>query len=331
MPQFFIDRPVFAWVLAILITLGGLIASSQLPTEAYPAIAPPQVVVSANYPGADAATVESTVTQVIEQQLTGIDRLLYFTSNSASDGSAQITLTFQNGADPDIAAVQTQNRVTLAQPRLPTEVIQQGIRIAKSSTGFLGAVALRSSPGGPDEAELNNIVASRIVDQIQRIPGVSSANQFGAEYGMRIWLNPDKLRGYNLSAAAVLDTVRKQNVQFAAGALGTQPAVPGQQVSASVTTEGRFTSPEQFENILVRTDPNGTSVRLKDVARIGLGAAQYGFETLAGTIPVASFGIQLLPDANALEVMKAVTAKMNELQATFPPGVTWFSPFDSTK
>jgi multidrug efflux pump len=330
MPQFFIDRPVFAWVLAILITLGGLIAITELPTEAYPAIAPPQVNVSASYPGADAATLESTVTQVIEQQLTGIDHLLYFTSTSASDGGAQIVLTFESGTDPDIAAVQTQNRVSLAQPRLPTEVIQQGIRVSKSSTGFLGVIALRSRAGGPDQTELNNIVASRVLDQMQRIQGVSSANQFGAEYGMRIWLNPDKLRGYNMSAAEVLDTVRKQNVQFAAGAIGTQPAVPGQQVSASVTTEGRFTLPEQFENILLRTDPNGTSVRLKDVARVNLGQSQYGFEVRVEDTPVSAFGVLLLPNANALEVMKAVKAKMASLQASFPPGVTWFVPFDST-
>ncbi|MBV8805058.1 MAG: efflux RND transporter permease subunit, partial [Sinobacteraceae bacterium] len=298
MPQFFIDRPVFAWVLAILITLGALIAITQLPSEAYPAIAPPQVVVSTTYPGADASTVESTVTQVIEQQLTGIDHLLYFTSSSASDGSAQITLTFENGADPDTAAVQTQNRVSLAQPRLPTEVVQQGIRVAKSSTGFLGVVVLRSPPGGPGQSELNNMVASRILDQVQRIPGVSTANLFGSEYGMRIWLDPDKLRGYNMSAASVLNTVRRQNVQFAAGSLGTQPAVPGQQVSATVTTEGRFTSPEQFENILLRTDPNGTSVRLKDVSRVELGQSQYGFEVRLGDTPVSGFGVSLLPNAN---------------------------------
>src|ERR1700724_2727340 len=164
MPQFFIDRPVFAWVLAILITLGGALALTRLPAEAYPEIAPPQVAVTTTYPGASAATVEATVTQVIEQQLTGLDHLLYFTSQSASDGSATITLTFENGASPDIAAVQTQNRVTLAQPRLPTEVTQQGIRISKSSSGILGAVALRSTPGGPDQAELNNIVGSRILD-----------------------------------------------------------------------------------------------------------------------------------------------------------------------
>jgi multidrug efflux pump len=330
MPQFFIDRPVFAWVLAILITLGGTIAVLQLPSEAYPAIAPPQVIVSTSYPGADASTVESTVTQVIEQQLTGIDNLLYFTSTSASDGSAQIVLTFQNGTDADTAAVQTQNRVSLAQPRLPTEVVQQGIRVAKSSTGFLGVVVLQAAAGGPDQAELNNIVASRLLDQMQRIQGVSSANLFGAEYGMRIWLNPDKLRGYNMSAAAVIDTVRKQNVQFAAGSIGTTPAIPGQQVSASVTTEGRFTSPEQFENILLRTDPNGTSVRLKDVARIELGQSQYGFEIRFGNTPASGFGIQLLPNANALDVMKAVRARMASLQSSLPPGVTWSIPYDST-
>jgi multidrug efflux pump len=330
MPQFFIDRPVFAWVIAILITLGGVIATLQLPAEAYPAVAPPQVIVSATYPGANASTVESSVTQVIEQQLTGIDRLLYFTSNSSSDGSSQITLTFESGTDADIAAVQTQNRVTLAEPRLPTDVTQQGIRIAKASAGFLGVVALRSSPGGPDAAELNNIVASRVLDQMQRVRGVGAATQFGAEYAMRIWLDPDKLHAFNMSAASVLATVRAQNVQFAAGSIGSQPAVPGQQFYASVMGEGRFSSPEQFENILLRTQPNGTAVRLRDVARIGLGQSTYGFETRIGDTPVAAFGIQLLPDANALEVIKAVKATMDQLQASFPPGVTWFIPFDST-
>jgi len=330
MPQFFIDRPIFAWVLAILITLGGVLAITQLPSEAYPPIAPPQVVVSASYPGADAATVESTVTQVIEQQLTGIDNLLYFTSNSASDGSSQITLTFENGSNPDIAAVQTQNRVTLAQPRLPTEVVQQGIRISKSSAGFLGAIALQSSPGGPDQAELNNVVASRVLDQMQRIQGVASASQFGSEYGMRIWLDPDKLRGYNMSAASVLDTVRKQNVQFAAGSIGTQPAIPGQQVSATVTTEGRFTSPEQFENILLRTDPNGTSVRLKDVARIELGAQVYTLRGRLNGQPAAVIALYQLPGSNALDVSKAARKYMEEAKKRFPADLDYAISLDTT-
>ena len=330
MPQYFIDRPVFAWVLAILITLGGLLALTRLPAEAYPQIAPPQVSVSATYPGASAATVETTVTQVIEQQLTGLDHLLYFTSQSASDGSAAITLTFENGTNADIAAVQTQNRVTLAAPRLPAEVNQQGIRIAKVSAGFLGGIGLRSAPGGPSPEELNNIVASRVLDQIQRLPGVGAVVQFGSEYAMRIWLNADKLRAYNLSAAAVLAAVQAQNAQFASGAIGSQPAAPGQGTTATVTAEGRFSSPGQFENILLRTEPNGASVRLKDVAVVTLGAAQYGFETNVGATPVAAFGIQLSPEANALEVGKAVSAKMNDILPSFPAGVSWFWAFDST-
>jgi multidrug efflux pump len=331
MPQFFIDRPVFAWVLAILLTLGGSIALTSLSMEAYPDIAPPQVIVSTSYPGASASTVESTVTQIIEQQLTGIDHLLYFTSSSGSDGSAQITLTFENGTDPDIAAVQTQNRVTLATPRLPAEVNLQGIRIDKANAGFLGVVALQStSTSGPGPAELNNIVASQVIDQIQRIPGIGSANQFGAEYAMRIWLDPDKLRAYGISASTVLAVVRAQNVQFAAGSIGSEPAVAGQEFSASVSAESRFSSPQQFQNILLRTSPNGTSVRLKDVARVELGQSQYGFETRIGKTPMAAFGIQLLPGANALKVINAVKAKMKALQATFPADVTWFMPFDST-
>ncbi|MDB6090839.1 MAG: acrD, partial [Gammaproteobacteria bacterium] len=330
MPQFFIDRPIFAWVLAILIVLGGAISIARLPAEAYPEIAPPQVIVSTTYPGANAGTVETTVTQVIEQQLTGLDNLLYFTSQSSSDGSSQITLTFDSGTSADIAAVQTQNRVTLATPRLPGEVNQQGIRIAKASAGFLGVVALRSAPGGPSASELNNIIASQVLDQIQRIPGVGSATQFGAEFAMRIWLDPDKLHAYGMSAAAVLATVRTQNVQFASGSIGAEPGLPGQQLNASVMAEGRFTEPEQFANILLRTNTNGTSVRLKDVARVGLGQSSYGFETRVGQTPIAAFGIQLLPGANALEVVKAVRSRMNALQPSFGPGVTWFSPFDST-
>jgi multidrug efflux pump len=330
MPQFFIDRPVFAWVLAILITLGGAIAIYELPAESYPAIAPPQVVVSTTYPGADASTVERTVTQVIEQQLTGLDGLLYFTSTSSSDGSVSITLTFETGTDPDIAAVQTQNRVTLAEPRLPVEVIQQGITTAKSTAGFLLAVTLRSTDGTLNSGELNNIVASRMLDQLQRIPGVGSASQFGSEYAMRIWLSPDKLHAYGLSPARVLEVVRDQNVQFPAGSIGSDPAVPGQQFSAPVTAEGRFTSVEQFENIILRAEADGSSVRLRDVARVVLGPASYGFDVRYDGEPVAGVGVQLLPGANALEVARLVNAKMTELETTFPAGVEWFIPYDNT-
>src|SRR5690242_7156440 len=254
MPSFFIDRPIFAWVVAILITLGGTLAVLNMGIESYPNIAPPQVTVSASYPGASADTTEKTVTQVIEQQLTGVDHLLYFSSSSSSSGSASITLTFEPGTDADIAAVQTQNRVSLAQPRLPTEVIQQGITVSKVNPGFLMVGMLKSDDGSMDTYALNNVVATQVLDQIQRIPGVGSAFQFGSEFAMRIWLDPDKLHGFSLSATEVLAAVRGQNVQVAAGSVGAEPSAGGASFTATVRAEGRFSEPEQFENILLRTN-----------------------------------------------------------------------------
>src|SRR5690348_7931473 len=309
--------------------LMGGIGLSRLPSDSYPDIAPPDVNISANYPGANASTVETTVTQVIEQQLTSIDNLLYFTAQS-SFGQAQITLTFATGTNPDIAAVQTQNRVSLAEPLLPAEVTQQGIRVNKSSSGFLAAIALRSGPGGPDAVQLNHLVASRVLDSIQRISGVGSATLFGSDFAMRIWLNPDKLHAYGLSAADALNAVRGQNIQIASGSVGAAPAIEGQGTTATVTTQGEFNSVQQFRNILLRTNPNGTSVHLGDVATIGLGMQNYAFATKVNGTPVAAFGIQALPDANALQVMKSVNAEMARLQQSFPPGVTWFTPVDST-
>lgn len=330
MPKFFIDKPIFAWVVAILISLGGVIAIFNLGVESYPNIAPPQVTVSATYPGASAATTEQAVTQVIEQQLTGIDNLLYFSSSSNSSGGASITLTFQTGTDPDIAQVQVQNKVALAQPRLPTEVVQQGVVVAKANAGFLMVAALRSENPGVDRNQLNDLIGSRVLDQISRIPGVGSTQQFGSEYAMRIWLNPNKLQGFGMSTSEVLAAIRGQNVQFAAGSIGTDPAPEGQGFTATVTTEGRFNSPEQFEEIILRANSDGTTVRLKDVARVAIGATAYGFETQWNGAPTGAFAVQLLPGANALNVAAAVRSKLDELQPTFPPGVTWFSPYDST-
>jgi multidrug efflux pump len=330
MPNFFIDRPIFAWVVAILITLGGAIAITSLGIESYPTIAPPQVVVSANYQGADASTVEKTVTQVIEQQLNGIDHLAYFSSTSSSNGSAQITLTFEPGTNPDIAQVQTQNKVSLATPRLPTEVTQQGIVVAKANAGFLMVGMLKSDDGALDSYALNNLLASRVLDQIQRIPGVGSATQFGSEYAMRIWLDADKLHGYGLSAAQALNAVRGQNVQVAAGSLGSEPASTGTGFTATVIAEGRFSTPDQFENIILRTNRDGTTVRLKDVARVELGPFTYGHNVTYNSQPVAGFAVQLLTGANALGVTKAVKAKLAELQPSFPPGVSWFVPYDTS-
>ncbi len=330
LPHYFIDRPVLAWVIAILIMIGGGLAITRLPAAAYPDIAPPQVAINAVYPGANADTLERTVTQIIEQQLTGLDKLMYFTSSSNSNGTAGITLVFENGTDPDVAVLQTQNRVKLAEARLPSEVVVQGLSVSKVNQGFVLAIGLRSPSGSVSSAELNNIVSSQVLDPIQRIPGVSSANQFGSSYSMRIWLNPDKLRSFGMSASEVLNTVRGQNVQFATGAIGAAPSVPEQQITAPVSAEGRFSTVEEFENVILRTEPNGTSVRLKDIARVELGMQDYAFDVRLDDQAVSGFGVLLLPGANALDVADAVKARMEELSKTFPPGVEWFNAFDAT-
>jgi len=331
MPSFFIDRPIFAWVVAILISLCGTISLLNMGIESYPNIAPPQVVVTATYPGASADTTEKTVTQVIEQQLTGIDHLLYFSSASSSSGTATVTLTFETGTDPDIAQVQVQNKVSLATPRLPSEVTQQGVVVAKSNPDFLMFIALTSSNPAIDGNRLTDIVSSQVLDQIARIPGVGNTRQLGSEYGMRVWLNPDKLRGYGLSATDLRNALSTQNVQFAAGSIGTDPAVNGQGFSATVSAEGRFTTPEEFSDIILRANNDGTVVRLKDVARVELGPQTYGFNAQWNGTATGSFGVQLLPGANALDVANAVRAKMADLARGFPDGVTWFAPYDTTK
>ena len=331
MAKFFIDHPVFAWVIAILISLAGVLSISRLPIEAYPNIAPPQISVSTNYPGANADTVEKTVTQVIEQQLTGLDHLLYFNSSSNSKGGASITLTFDTGTDPDTALVQTQNRVQLAVPRLPSEVSAQGITVQKATNNNVVVIALQSSDGSMNPYELSNLMASRVLDQIQRINGVANVQQFGSEYAMRIWLNPDKLHAYGMSPAQVVLAVQNQNLQVAAGNVGAMPTVPGQALSVTVNTPGRFTSIEQFQNIILRSDANGTMVRLKDIARVELAPYTYGLDDRIDDKPIAGAGISVLPSADALKVVQAIRDRMDQLQPSFPHGVTWLTPFDATR
>ncbi len=331
MPRFFIDRPIFAWVVAIVITLAGTVAIFKLPVSAYPPIAPPQVSVSTSYPGASAEVIEKTVTSVIEQQLTGVDNLLYFNSTSRSNGTASITLTFVSGTDPDTAVVQVQNRLSVAQARLPQEVVQNGIIVAKANNAFLMVLALKSTDPSYDTYALNNLIASQVLDPIQRLPGVGGARLFGAAYAMRIWLNADKLRGYGMSAAEVLNAIREQNVQVAAGSIGAEPALPGQGFTASVTAASRFTSPDQFAQIILHTNSDGSTVRLQDVARIALGAESYGHDVHVNGEPIAGFAIQLAPDANALQVAEEIRSKMGNLESYFPKGVSWFVPYDSTQ
>jgi len=331
MSSFFIDRPVFAWVIAILIALAGAISITQLGVESYPSIAPPQVAISATYQGADANTVAKTVTQIIEQQLTGIDHLAYFSSSSNADGTVTITLTFEPGTNPDIAQVQTQNKVSLATPRLPAEVTAQGVTVLKTNPDFLMFFMLKSEDGSMNSYQLNNLLSQSIIDQIARVPGVGQTFQLGSEYAMRIWLDADKLHGYGLSASDALDAVRAQNVQVAAGSIGAEPAVKGSGFTAAVTADSRFSSTEQFENIILRTNVDGTSVRLKDVARIELGPFRYGQRVVYNGIGVAGLGVQLVTGANALKVARLVKERLGELQATFPPGVSWSVPYDTTQ
>jgi multidrug efflux pump len=330
MPRFFIDRPVFAWVIPILICLFGAISLTRLGIDSYPDIAPPQVTITATYPGANAATMESTVTQVIEQQLTGIDNLLYFNSVSNSNGTATITLSFATGTNPDIAEVQVQNKVALAQPLLPAEVTQEGVVVAKASPDILMFVGLESTNPSVDTARLSDIIASQIQPVIGRVNGVGNTFMLGSEYAVRIWLDPDKLQGYGMSTSQVLNAIKAQNAEFATGSLGADPPVKGQVFTATVSGDTLFTSIQQFHDIILRTSNDGSVVRLGDVARIDFGAQSYGTAARYNGQPAGGLGVFLLPGANALDVGKAVKDKMDVLQRDFPPGVTWHVMYDTT-
>lgn len=330
MPQFFIKRPIFAWVIALLICLGGVIAISQIGVESYPSIAPPQIMITATYPGASAQALEASVTQVIEQQLTGIDHLLYFSSSSSANGQATITLTFESNANADIAQVQVQNKVSLASPHLPREVTQQGVVVAKANAGFLMVVALRSSNPTIHADDLNDLVASRVIDQIARVPGVGNVRQFGAEYAMNVWLNPQQLQGFGLSAAQVYSAITTQNSQFAAGSLGADPALNQQAFTAAVSAEGRLDTVDAFKQIILHSNTNGSAVHLSDVAQVGIGTSNYGIDNRYNGQASGAFAIQLLPGANALTVAQAVRDKMATFDQSFPQGVSWFVPYDST-
>jgi len=330
MPNFFIDRPVFAWVVPILICLIGIISMRTMGIDSYPDIAPPEVTVTATYPGANAATMESTVTQVIEQQLTGIDNLLYFSSTSNGNGTATITLSFAIGTNPDIAEVQVQNKVSLAQPLLPGEVTQQGVVVAKASPDLLLFVSLESNNPSITTARLSDIIASQVQPVIARVNGVGNTFLLGSEYAVRIWLNPDKLQGYGLSSTQVLNAITAQNAQFATGSVGADPAVKGQAFTATVSGDSLFSSVQQFNDIILLANSNGTVVRLSDVARITFGAQTYGSAAVYNGHPAGGLGLYLLPSANALKVAKAVKDAMALLAKDLPEGVTWDVPYDST-
>ena len=328
--QFFIERPVFAWVIAIVIALMGVLAIRILPVTQYPTIAPPAVNIVANYPGAAAATVQNSVTQVIEQQLTGVDNLLYFSSSSSSNGQVSITATFAPGTNPDIAQVQVQNKVQQALPILPQEVQQQGVVVQKSQSSFLLIVALYDDSGRYTNVDISDFLASKLQDPLSRVSGVGQAQVFGSPYAMRIWLDPFKLNSFGLTPGDVETAVQAQNTQVSAGELGALPAVKGQELNATVTAQSRLETPQQFRNIVLKATQNGATVRLGDVARVELGAQSYAVTSRMNGHPAAGIAIQLAPGANALTTADAVKAKARDLSSTFPPGVKLAFPVDNT-
>ncbi|MBC3475015.1 efflux RND transporter permease subunit [Pseudomonas taiwanensis] len=330
MSNFFIDRPIFAWVLAILLMLAGVAAIFSLPVAQYPTIAPPTIQIRAEYPGASASTAENTVTQLIEQQMNGLDGLLYMASESDDFGNTQITLTFAPGTDADIAQVQVQNKLQLATPRLPPTVQQSGIRVTKSSNNTLLAISFVSPDGSMNRDQLSNYLAANVQDQLSRVDGVGTVQLYGRQFAMRVWLDAAKLTSHSINATDVTAAIAAQNVQIAGGTLGGTPAVPGQMVQATITQATLLRTPKEFEDVLLRVESDGSQVRIKDVARVELAGEDYNYTVEYNGQPSSAMGIQLAPGANALKVAAAVKDRIGQLEPFFPPGMEVRYPQDSS-
>jgi len=330
MARYFIDRPIFAWVIAIVIMLAGLLSIQRLAVAQFPEIAPPTVAINTTYPGANAETLESTTTQLIEQQLKGIDNLRYFSSTSDSAGNLAITLTFEQGTNADIAQVQVQNKLAQATPLLPQEVQQQGLRVTKSSSTFLMIMALYADDGIHDQMDAADLVASTLQDPLSRVEGVGDTQLLGAQYAMRIWLDPYKMANLGITTGDVKNAIRAQNAQISAGQIGGTPSPDGQALNATVTAQSRLRTPEEFRKIRLRSNGDGSVVYLSDVARIELGAENYSFRAKFNGYPSAGFGIKLAPGANALDTVEAVKAKVAELSKNFPAWVKYDFPVDNS-
>ena len=330
MARFFIDRPIFAWVLAIILMLVGGLAIFTLPVAQYPAVAPPTIGVGASYPGASAKTLEDTVTQVIEQRMSGLDGLRFITSSSDSTGSASLTLTFEPGTDPDIAQVQVQNKLQLAMPQLPQEVQRQGVRVAKSASNFLLIAAFVSADGSMVRNDIADYVVSSLQDPISRVPGVGEVQAFGSQYAMRIWLDPDRLTSFRMTPLDVTAAIQAQNTQVSAGQFGGMPAVPGQQLNATITAQTRLRTADEFAEVILRVNSDGSQVRLRDVARVELAGESFEVESFYNGKPTAAMGIRLASGANALATADAIRARVEELSQFFPPGLEAVYPVDTT-
>ncbi|GAB5603976.1 efflux RND transporter permease subunit [Sideroxyarcus sp. TK5] len=328
--RFFIDRPIFAWVIALVILLAGVLALRGLPIAQYPSVAPPALSVSVTYPGASADVVEETVIALLEQEMNGIEDLLYMES-AAELGRGSITLTFEAGTNLDFASVETQNRVKRAEIRLPEEVRRMGVTVTKSARNYVMIVSLISPDKSYDNVALGSYAAANVLDSVRRVPGVGEAMLFGTEYSMRLWLKPEKLQAYGVSPVDISKAVRAQNAQMSTGELGQLPSASGQELNAVIVTRSRLATPEEFGNILIRTDPDGSTLRVKDVARVELGAQDYSVRARIDGQPAAGIAIRLTPDANALETVSAVKARMTEMAKFFPQGVDWLVPYDTSK
>lgn len=331
MAKFFIERPIFAWVVALFVMVLGALSITQLPIAQYPSVAPPSVVVSATYPGASAQTLEDSVLSVIEREMNGSPGLIYMESVAQADGTGTLTLTFETGTNPELAQVDVQNRLSRAAPRLPSAVTQQGVRVDKSRSNFLLFTMLSSDNPAWDPVALGDYASRNVVPELQRVAGIGQVQLFGSERAMRVWIDPAKLLGYNLSAADVNNAIRAQNAQVSAGEIGSLPNVAGQGIAATVVVDGQLASVEQFGRIVLRANPDGSTVRLKDVARIELGGQLYATSARLNGKPAAGMGVQLAPSGNALAAADAVRAKMQELERYFPDGVKWNIPYDSSR
>lgn len=329
MPQFFIDRPIFAWVVALFILLAGALSIPKLPVAQYPNVAPPQIEIYAVYPGASAATMDESVVSLIEQELNGADNLLYFNSQS-SLGSATITATFEPGTQPDLAQVDVQNRLKVVESRLPRPVTQQGLQVEKVSTGFLLLATLTSEDGSLDETALSDILARNVMNEIRRLKGVGKAQLYGSERAMRIWIDPAKLIGFNLTPNDVSVAIAAQNAQVAPGNIGDLPSRPTQEITANVVVKGQLSTPQEFADIVLRANPDGSSVTVGDVARVEIGAQDYQFGTRLNGKPSTAFAVQLSPGANAMQTATLVREKMEQLAPLFPAGVKYDIPYDTS-
>lgn len=330
MARFFIDRPVFAWVIAILIMLGGTLALRNLPVAQYPDVAPTTISIAASYPGASAKAVEDTVTQVIERQMTGLDGLDYVSATSSSNGSSSITLTFAPGTDPDIAQVQVQNKLSLATPFLPEDVQRQGVTVSKASSGFLLITALYSPNGTFDQTDLGDYIRTNIYDTVSRLDGVGSVTTFGSQYAMRIWLDPDKLIQFGLMPSDVITAIRAQNAQVTSGALGGSPSVEGQEINVTITLQSLLTKPSDFRDLLISTTPDGGSIKVSDVGRVEMGAENYAFASRFNGMQASGFAVSLATGANALDTAERVKAAVEKISQQFPEDMEYAFPVDST-